>query len=179
MKKVFIIIAVTAAFYACNKNSANDMTLKNEERMRTFTNEVINKHNPAMIDSLVSPDYVEHVADPNYPPTREGLKENMEDFFKGYPDIKSKINFLVADSDKVMMQYTITGTNTGYMLGMPPTGKKINIDGVDIVRYKDGKAVEHWGYMEEMKMMAQLGIIPGMESDTSKPKITSDTAKKM
>jgi steroid delta-isomerase-like uncharacterized protein len=185
MKKIITAIAITAAFSACmpsgNKTATDDRASKNQETMRKFTEEVINKHNVAMVDSLVAPDYMEHCLDPGYTPDRSGLKKSWEDFEKGYPDLNSKINFMVADSDCVTTQYTITGTNTGSVMGMPATGKKINVDGVDIVRFKNGKAVEHWGYMDEMKMMTQLGLMPGMGggTDSTKAKTPDGDRKKM
>jgi predicted ester cyclase len=92
----------------------------------------------------------------------------------GFPDINEKINFVVADSNIVVSHYTLTGTNTGAMMGMPSTNKKINIDGVNIVKFKDGKRAEHWGYMEESKMMTQLGMMPDMSQTTS----MNDSSKK-
>ncbi len=183
MKKIITAIAITAAFSACmspgNKNVADDRASKNQEMMRKFYDEVINKHNTAMVDSLVAPDYVEHCVSPGYTPDRSGMKKGWEDFIKAYPDLNTKVNFMVADSDCVTTQYTFTGTNTGSMPGMPATGKKINVDGVDIVRYKNGKAVAHWGYMDEMKMMTQLGMMPGMGDDTTKAKVPDGDKKKM
>lgn len=182
MKKIITAIAITAAFSACmspgNKVGVDNRPAKNQEIMRKFYEEVMNKHNTSMVDSLVASDYIEHCIDPGYTPDRNGLRKGWEDFIKGYPDLNCKINFMVADTDCVTVQYTITGTNTGSVMGMAATGKKINVDGVDIVRFKNGKAFEHWGYMDEMKMMAQLGMSPGMGGDTAKAK-APDGDKKM
>lgn len=183
MKKIIITIAAFAALTACmppNK-TGKDTISQNEEMMRKFNEEVINKHNANMVDSLVAPDYVDHEADPGFPPNRAGLKKAMDEMIKGFPDITCKINRMVADSNTVWIEYTTTGTNTGTMMGMPATGKKINIDGVEIVRYKDGKAVEHWGYAEDIKMMQQLGMMPAMTGgmDSTKAKMPADSAKKM
>jgi predicted ester cyclase len=59
------------------------------------------------------------------------------------------------------------------MMGMPPTNKQIHIDDIDVIRVVDGKAAEHWGFAEEMKMMQQLGLMPapGAMPDTSKTKM--------
>lgn len=179
MKKIIAAIAITAAFTACmppNKGGG-DMASKNKDMMQKFADEVINKHSTAMIDSLVSPDFVEHMPDPTFGANREGMKKEMASLFQAFPDISIKTITMMADSDRVTMQYTITGTNTGTMMGMPATGKKIDVTGVDIVRFnKDGKEAEHWGYMEDMKMMQQLGMMPGMGSDSTKMK---DDGKKM
>ncbi len=180
-KKIITTIAIAAAFSACmppgNKNVTDDRATKNMEMMRKFYEEVINRHNTAMVDSLVASDYVEHCVDPGYTPDRNGLKKGWEDFVKGYPDLNCKINFMIADSNSVTTQYTFTGTNSGSVMGMPATNKKINVDGVDIVRFKNGKATEHWGYMDEMKMMTQLGMMPGMGGDTTKAKMPEGDKK--
>ena len=178
MKRVIIAVAIAAAFSACmpgNKNSADDNASKNMEAQRKFTEEVFNKHNLAMIDSLVAPDYVEHCA-AGYAPDRAGLKKSFEDFIKAFPDMHEQINFMVADSNTVTVQYTFTATSSGLMGG---AGKKVNIDGVDIIKYKNGKAIGHWGYNDEVKMMTQMGMMPGMGADTTKAKAPDGDGKKM
>ena len=184
MKKILTLLAIAAIFAACYKgeNKDNDQIAKNKAAMQRFADEVINKHNPAMVDSLCTDDFVEHCPDPGMTPDRNGLKKSMADFFTGYPDVTVKTNFVVADSNMVVSHYTMTGTNSGMMMGMPPSGKKISIDGVDIVKFKDGKGCEHWGYTQEMKMMMQLGMMPSWEDmmamgDSSKKKMDMKDTK--
>lgn len=181
MKNIISAIAITAAFSACmspgNKSGAGERASKNMEVQRKFTEEIFNKHNFAMIDSLVAPDYVEHDMEPGYSPDRTGLKKSFEDFIKAFPDMHEQINFMTADSNTVTVQYTFTATSSGMMGG---AGKKVNIDGVDIVKYKDGKSIGHWGYNDEVKMMTQMGMMPAMGgSDSTKAKIQDDNSKKM
>lgn len=175
--KIITAITITVALSSCmspdNKMATDDRASKNIEVQRKFTEEVFNKHNFAIIDSLVAPDYVEHCA-AGYSPDRAGLKKSMEDFIKAFPDMHEQINFMSADSNTVTLQYTFTGTSSGMMGG---AGKKVNIDGVDIVKFKNGKAIGHWGYNEEMKMMMQMGMMPGMGGDSTKAK-TPDGDKK-
>jgi len=185
MKQLILTITIAAIFAGCmpkEGNNANEQIAKNKANMQAFADEVINKHNPAMIDSLCTPDCVEHPDDPMQKPGREGLKKSMAELISGYPDIHVTTNFVVADSDVVVSQYTMTGTNTGPMMGMPPTNKKMNIDGVSIVKYKNGKRAEHWLYMEEMKLMTQMGMMQDMSqmmNDTSKKKMDNNDMKKM
>ena len=185
MKQLILIFAFAAIFAGCmpnENNKVNDQIAKNKANMQAFTDEVINKHNPAMVDSLCTPDCVEHSGDPMQKLDREGLKKSMAELISGYPDVHVTTNFVVADSNMVVSQYTMTGTNTGPMDGMPPTNKKMNIDGVSIVKYKDGKRAEHWLYMEEMKLMTQMGMMPDisqMMPDTSKKKMDNKDMMKM
>jgi predicted ester cyclase len=51
---------------------------------------------------------------------------------------------------------------------MPATNKPVDVYAVDVLRFENGKVVEYWGYMEEMKMMEQLGMMPGAEDPAKK-----------
>jgi steroid delta-isomerase-like uncharacterized protein len=186
MKKIIYILLIASVFASCNQgdNKANEQIARNKAGMQKFYDEAMNKHNPAFMDSLIVSDFVEHENGPGTPPVknREDLKKFFTEFISGYPDLNFKVNFMVADSDKVVTHYTFTGINSGPMMGFPATNKKVNYDGVDIVRFnKDGKGVEHWGYMEEGKMMAQLGMGPDMNSmmppDSSKKKMDEKDKK--
>ena len=77
-----------------------------------------------------------------------------------FPDFKATIEHLIAEGDKVVLHMTWTGTQKGEFMGIPPTGKSISINVIDIVRIADGQVVEHWGIMDQMAMMQQLGVIP-------------------
>ncbi|MBK8497650.1 MAG: ester cyclase [Flavobacteriales bacterium] len=78
-----------------------------------------------------------------------------------FPDTKITVISMVADGDMVYAHYNMKGTNTGAMgPDMPATGKTMDVNGVDIVRFENGKGAEHWGYWEEMKMMEQMGMMP-------------------
>lgn len=134
-------------------------TEKNKACTQNFYLQVYSKHNIAIIDSLVSEDYVEHQTTKGFAHNKRGLKSALKEFFKAFPDFDVKINFMIAKNDMVVAQITMTGTNTGPFNGIPATNKKIHVDGVDIVRYKNGKAAEHWGYLEEGKILTQLGVV--------------------
>ena len=84
-----------------------------------------------------------------------------------------------ADKDMVIAHYTMTGMNSGPMGEMPATNKSVNVNGVDIVRFENGKAVEHWGYWEEMKMMQQLGMMPEMGAAGDASKMAMEEKMKM
>ena len=78
----------------------------------------------------------------------------------GIPDFKATIDDVVAEGDRVVIRMTFRGTQTGEFMGMPPTGKSISVGVIDIFRIAGGKIVEHWGQMDSMGMMQQLGAIP-------------------
>ena len=67
---------------------------------------------------------------------------------------------MIAEGDRVVVRQTWTGTQRGEFMGMPATGKSVSWGVIDIVRLADGKAAEHWGQMDAMGLMMQLGAIP-------------------
>ena len=78
-----------------------------------------------------------------------------------FPDLKATIEDTIAEGDKVVIRMTWRGTHTGgEFMGIPATGKSVSIGVIDIIRISGGKAVEHWGQMDSMLMMQQLGAIP-------------------
>lgn len=180
MKNLLLLIAIAGLTASCgskNPGSMRNRNAANRETMQRFYDEVMNAHNPAMIDSFCTADFIDHQADPRYPAGMEGLRAAFTDFFAAYPDLHVKTNFVVAKGDTVFAQFTMTGTNSGSMMGMPATNKQITIDGIDAIILKDGKAIEHWGYQEEGKLMTQLGMMPGSGAPADST-MTGDNAPK-
>jgi predicted ester cyclase len=67
---------------------------------------------------------------------------------------------MVAEGDRVVTKKTFTGTHTAELNGIPPTGKRVSITYVDILRLRDGKIIEHWLSMDQLSFMQQLGVLP-------------------
>lgn len=117
----------------------------------------INKGNLGIFDELTSEKFVEHEVLPGFPQTREGVKAFFEALRTAFPDLMFDVEFYMADGDKVAAYLTISGTNKGEFMGRPATGKRISVKAVDIMQFKDGKVVDHWGVTDSMAMMEQLG----------------------
>ena len=129
--------------------------------VRQLVEEVINQGNISMIDELAIPDFVEHEElPPGIPPGREAPKVLFTMLRSAFPDLKATIEHLIAEGDEVVLHMTWTGTHEGEFMGIPPTGKRISINVIDILGMAEGKCVEHWGVMDSMTMMQQLGVVP-------------------
>jgi steroid delta-isomerase-like uncharacterized protein len=70
------------------------------------------------------------------------------------------IDDMMAEGDKVTCRFTARGVHNGEFMGLPPTGKKIAMTGIEIFRLRDGKIAELWGEANLMGLMQQLGILP-------------------
>ena len=121
--------------------------------------DAINSGNLALTDDLIAADCVSHEVPPDYPPGLEGWKQYFTDFREAFPDLHVEIQDTIAEGDKVVVQCLLTGTNEKDFMGIPATGKRIEVRGVDIGLFKNGKGVEHWAYYDELGMMQQLGVI--------------------
>lgn len=161
-KLVAISIFAFAAFLvSCNQQSGPTMEEQtNLAAMNRIYNEAINQGTMDVFDELVSPDVVEHEELPGFEPNREGVKQYFQMMHNAFPDLHFQVDDIFAAGDKVVARITVHGTQQGEFMGMQPTGKKIAVNGIDIVRFADGKLVEHWGVTDAMTMMQQLGAIP-------------------
>jgi steroid delta-isomerase-like uncharacterized protein len=112
------------------------------------------------VDGLAE-DFVDHEPMPGIPPTKAGTKEVLTVMRAGFPDMRFDVEDILADGDKVVARLHVTGTQTGSFVGIPATGRKIDVAAIDIVRFADdGLAHEHWGVMDVMSIMQQLGVAP-------------------
>lgn len=153
-----IVIALCVCAGSVAAQSAEE---KNTAAMRRFYDEVMGKGNLKAIDELVADNFVDHyVPDPKMPGNKAGLNQTMSMFRTAFPDLQITVEDLIAKGDKVWAYTTMRGTNKGEFMGMPATGKKVEVKGFDIVRFVNGKAVEHWGLNDDLGMMQQLGVIP-------------------
>jgi steroid delta-isomerase-like uncharacterized protein len=133
---------------------------ENKAAVRRFAREVVNRGDFAAFEALVAPDFVEHSSPPGVPPTREALRHFIEGFRAAFPDLETTEEDLVAEGDKVVYRGTIRGTHRGELMGVPPTGKRIEIGEIQIQRLAGGKLAEHWGQLDWLALLQQLGAMP-------------------
>jgi len=111
-------------------------------------------------DELIAEDYVEHSPLPGQEPGLGGLKHALKRFWVAFPDFHLSIEDLIAEGDRVVTKKTMTGTHTGEFNGITPTGRRVELQYVDILRLRDGQITEHWLSMDQLSFMQQLGVIP-------------------
>jgi steroid delta-isomerase-like uncharacterized protein len=128
--------------------------------------ELINAGDIDGFGEFLAEDFVEHEQAPGLAPTKAGVLEFFRMYRSAFPDLRFEPQDYIANEDKVVVRVRATGTNTGGdFLGMPATGKSIEIQLIDIVRFgDDGLGREHWGVADVMTMMQQLGAVPMPES---------------
>lgn len=133
---------------------------ENKARFRRTYEELLNGGELSVADELVAPDFVNHEAPPGMDRGPESMRGLATMLRTAFPDLHFTIEDLVAEGDTVAGRLTMSGTHEGPLMGMPPTGRSVRQDHMHIVRFRDGKAIEHWGVRDDPGMMQQLGVIP-------------------
>jgi predicted ester cyclase len=134
-------------------------TQENKASALRFIDEVVNRGNFAIVDELAHPNFVDHSAPPGVPPTNEGFKAFLTMFRAAFPDLHYTVEDGVAEGDRVVQYIKGHGTMRGDFQGMPASGKEATWSEIHITRFDaNGKAIEHWGVVDQLGMLSQLGF---------------------
>ena len=122
--------------------------------------EVWNTGNLSIVDEIFASDFVNH--DPIRPEVTdiEGYKKYIAETRSGMPDLKVVSEDMIAEGDKLVSRYTVSGTFQNNFFGIPATGEKVTWTGVNIYHFTSGKIVEVWWHKDSLTMLQQLGVIP-------------------
>jgi steroid delta-isomerase-like uncharacterized protein len=110
---------------------------------------------------LLADDFVEHDEVPGLPPTKEGVLAYFGSLLTAFPDMRMDVEDLIASENKAVARVKAMATHQGEFMGVPPTGKAVEIQLIDIMRFDDaGLVCEHWGVADMLSLMQQLGVVP-------------------
>jgi len=132
------------------------MSEHNKAKMRTLYEEVVQNGNFPMLDELAAPDFVDHNPGPGQAPGAEGIKQFFTAMRAAVPDLRVSVEQMISDDDKVAAHVSMSGTHTGELVGIPPSGKQVVMRISDLVRFENGKAAERWG-VEDMSGFVSQG----------------------
>ncbi|SFK86623.1 conserved hypothetical protein, steroid delta-isomerase-related [Amycolatopsis sacchari] len=131
-----------------------------EQRLAELYVEMLNTHNPDLVDEFVAEDYVNHndfVAD-----GREANRRFWTVFFAGLPDVRVTMEDLVVSGDRVVGRFVYRGTHDGELMGIPATGRPVEMRSIDIWRVRDGMFAEHWDELNLMQLFQRIGALPAL-----------------
>jgi steroid delta-isomerase-like uncharacterized protein len=110
---------------------------------------------------LFAESFIEHEELPGLAPTKEGVLEFFRAYNAAFPDLHMDAEEILASGDKTVARVKASGTQNGEFMGMPASGKSVEVRMIDIMRFDDaGLVCEHWGVMDMLTMLQQLGAIP-------------------
>jgi steroid delta-isomerase-like uncharacterized protein len=120
--------------------------------------EAVNTGNYKLFDDVVAPDCVDHDPGPGQVPGPDGYRALFTEMRRAFPDMTVELAELVADEEAIAFAYTFSGTQNGPLMGIAPTGRKVNIRGMQLSKFRDGKMVERWGSSDQLGMLQQIGV---------------------
>ncbi len=135
----------------------------NKDKARMFYEQILGQGKVELSEAMFSPDAIHH--DPAAPgglwPKGPGLSNTLVTVFRtAFPDLSFKILAQYEDGNTVVTYWQATGTQNGPFNGIPASGKKMSVTGMNISRYENGKTVEDWNNWDFYGMLVQIGVIP-------------------
>lgn len=131
-----------------------------ERVLRRFVEEVVNRGDTSNLADLVHADYV-HRGAGGVLRGPEGLAALLDGYRSAFPDLVVEIDDLVAADDATAMVFTLTGTHRGALLGIPATGRRVQVTGMVRSRFRDGKIADEWEILDQLTLLEQLGVVEG------------------
>jgi predicted ester cyclase len=126
---------------------------ENKRVARRFIEEVLGRGDLDLLPELTGAGYADHNLPSGITP-----RQSIGAFRAAFPDAVVTVEDVVGEGDRVAIRYTLRGANTGPFFGMPPTGRRIEIGGISIYRFADGKMQEAWVQYDQLGIMQQLGL---------------------
>jgi steroid delta-isomerase-like uncharacterized protein len=108
------------------------------------------------VEAILAEDFIEHEETPTDADGRDGVRELFQMMHDAFTDFAITIEDMVAEGDKVFVRATLQGIQRAEFLGIPSKGKPMLVPVADVMRFADGRIVEHWGLMDTGQMMEQL-----------------------
>lgn len=123
-------------------------------------NQAIRTGNMSLLDEVIAADGIDHDPVLGQAPGVEAVKQTFTMFRTAFPDLYLTAEDQITEGDKVVSRVISRGTHKSDFQGIPPTGKTVTQEGIDILRFSNGKAVERWGVFDNMGLLQQLGAVP-------------------
>jgi steroid delta-isomerase-like uncharacterized protein len=137
--------------------AANDAEARNKALARSFFEDVLDQGKLEDYAKSHAPDFVA-----NSEGGQASLEEDMaaaREQRKALPDMRVKVNNIVAEGDLVSVYWTASGTNTAAGWGIPATGKRVSVHGMTLFRFERGLIQEEWSVFNMYSILKQLGLL--------------------
>jgi predicted SnoaL-like aldol condensation-catalyzing enzyme len=130
---------------------------------RRFYKDVFENHDVDAADRYIGENVVEHFAPPpgmELKPGREGVKDLLRVYLGSFHPMTVEVHHIYEDAGTVIAHVTFHATHSGAFAGVPPTGKQVSVEEIDITRFDGDRMVEHWGQMDTIGLLTQIGAVP-------------------
>jgi steroid delta-isomerase-like uncharacterized protein len=161
IKKITLIsaLALLCFVFGCQQQSSEVITDEEVQLLNERLTAIWNEGRMELVEELYTPEVIRHACD--QPEDVVGL-ENLKNYFifnrTAFPDLNLTIDKTIVKDSDIIWHWTITGTNTGPIRDVPPTGKRGQFSGISMGRLVDGKLAEVWDYYNQATLLQQLGF---------------------
>jgi steroid delta-isomerase-like uncharacterized protein len=107
-----------------------------------------------------TPDFIAHVPGVPAPLDDEQWRTFIGTFAVGFPDYQLVIQEIFAEGDRVAVRSTFEMTHLGAFQGVPPTGRRVRMEAIEVNRVAGGRVAEHWVVLDTLGLLQQLGALP-------------------
>jgi len=152
-----LLLALTVAWFV--PSQAHEVESKNKTLARSFFEDVLDKGKLEDYSKSHASDFVAHAEGGHLASLEEDISAAREQR-KALPDMRVKVNHIVAEGDLVSVYWTASGTNTAAGWGVPATGKSVTLSGMTLFRFARGLIQEEWSVFDQYSIMKQLGLLP-------------------
>lgn len=157
--QIFPLLFFICVVFSCQPPLKKGIT---GDEAKAITDKVLKIWNEADFSAatdLYAPDYVRHHPTPSANASFDDFKNTVTALHNSFPDCLFAFNDILVEDNKIIVFATFTGTNTGSLEDLPPTGKKAHVSGVYIFFIVEGKIVEEWTYFNLLSYYEQLGFV--------------------
>ena len=138
------------------------MSEENKRLARRALEEIYAKGDLEAVDELIHPEFVNREpAHPDLPVGPDSVRQTVEGLHETFSDLRFEVHQEIAEGDRVVQLVTMSGRQTGPIMGRPPTGEAFSARHTHIWRVADGRLAEHWGLRDDLGLLTQLGLFPG------------------
>lgn len=139
------------------------MSIQENKQVVLKFNKGMGKGERSVLDTLTTPDFVQHNLTTGMDAGREEAKRGNELAHMAFPDVTITNDDIVAEGNRVVLRFTFKGTQTGQLGNIAPTGKKTEFSRIGIFRLVEGKIAEIWMLNDFLRSYQQLGVLPPMQ----------------
>ena len=135
---------------------------------RKLIEEAWNNRNLNIVDEVVDTSYSYHdPSSPDFGGGPQGYKARVVFYATVFPDMRFVIEDPIAEGDKVVLRWQVSGTQRGDLLGIRATGKFTTGSGITVLQFKNGKVVDDWCLWDALSLLRQLGALPAAKSQAA------------
>ncbi len=160
MQRIMLLLLLTVCLLPATGFNTGTPGEHNKVLVQRYFTEVWNQGKLDVLDEILDHQYINHTPSvPDPPPGPAGLKPIVAAIRKAFPDLHYEIKELITNDSMAVVRTVVTGTQTDSLFNLPPTGKKIMVNQINIEKISNGKIREHWRVTDELTMMKQLGFV--------------------